>query len=300
MSEISMVVNAALALGAMGAVCGGLLAAASRRFHVEVDERVEAVLDSLPGSNCGACGSPSCFSIAEAIAGGKASVSACVAGGQSATDAVAAVMGLASEPMAAVVSARHCGGGTRAERGFDYSGLLSCRSLDHLAGGDLVCAWGCFGHGDCLRACPFDAISIDERGLPRIDPSACTGCGLCVTECPRGASGLLALVVADAPVVVRCRAHDKPGARRRHCSACCIACRKCEQACPTGAITVVDRVAVIDYSICDGCGACVSACPQECIDLHGRMRGSAGSTDGAGPRAPGFAALAGSGEAAAP
>jgi len=38
----------------------------------------------------------------------------------------------------------------------------------------------------CLEACPLDALSM-EGGLPEIDPSVCSPCGLCVAACPTGA-----------------------------------------------------------------------------------------------------------------
>lgn len=39
----------------------------------------------------------------------------------------------------------------------------------------------------------------------------------------------------------------------------CVACRMCERNCPTGAISV-DKVAVIDYDVCIGCGQCIAMC----------------------------------------
>lgn len=265
-----LVLKASAALAVMGVVVGLMLAVAARRFHVEVDERVESVFGALPGSNCGACGNPSCFSAAEAIAAGSKPVSACVAGGQSVADAVAGALGVEAEAVSALVACRHCGGGRDAERLFDYSGLLSCASAAKLAGGDLVCAWGCLGYGDCVRACPFDAIAMDARGLPVIDLAVCTGCGICVSECPRSATGLMEMLAEGAAIAVRCCAHDKPAARKRACPHACIACKKCEKACPEDAIRVVDLMAVVDYERCTGCGACVVVCPQDCIDLHGR------------------------------
>ena len=40
--------------------------------------------------------------------------------------------------------------------------------------------------GNCAR-CPYLAISMDNRGLPRIDGSRCIGCSLCAQKCFAGA-----------------------------------------------------------------------------------------------------------------
>ncbi len=289
MVDLTLILKAVVALSVIGVVTSAVLSTAARRFHVEVDPRVERVLDALPGSNCGACGNPSCFAVAEAIVVGDLPANACVAGGQAVADEVSTIMGAVACEVAVVVSARQCGGGDRAARAYEYSGVQSCAASARLAGGPLVCEAGCFGFGDCMRACPFDAIVMDERGLPRIDLVKCTGCGICVKECPRGGAGLLRLVPEDAPVVVRCNAHDKPKDRKAACSACCIACKRCEKDCPEDAIHVIDRLAVVDYEKCTGCGICVEVCPQNCIDLHGRARGSdAADTDGVGKNVPGF------------
>jgi heterodisulfide reductase subunit A-like polyferredoxin len=138
--------------------------------------------------------------------------------------------------------------------------------------------------GDCERACPFDAIDMDERGLPVIDPAKCTGCGICVRECPRGQIHLLSLLPEAAPIVVRCNAHDKIKGRRANCTVACIACKKCERECPADAIHVVDMLAVVDYERCTACGTCIEVCPQKCIDWYGHRVGvDAVAADGLGP-----------------
>jgi len=284
-----LIVKAVGALSVIGIIVALLLATASRKFHVEVDPRVEAVLSVLPGANCGACGNPSCFGAAEAIVAGVVPVSTCTAGGQAVADAVADVLGADKCVVLASVSVRHCGGGTAATRAYEYSGLRSCNAVARVAGGDLSCGYGCFGYGDCVRACPFDAIVLDERGLPVIDLDKCTGCEACVRECPRGKSGLLAMTPEDGPVAVRCCSHDKVPLRKSYCTMCCIACRKCEKACPVDAIHVIDMVAVVDYDKCNGCGACVAVCPQSCIDLTGRAAiKPAASMDGLAAKVEGF------------
>ncbi len=284
-----LVIKAVAALSVIGLAAAAMLTAASRKFHVEVDPRVERVLSVLPGANCGACGNPSCFGAAEAIAQGALPVTACTAGGQAVADAVADVLGVEKCAVASIVSLRHCGGGRAATRSFDYAGVMTCAAVARLAGGDLECPAGCFGYGDCARVCPFDAIAIDTRGLPVIDLDRCTGCEVCVRECPRGSIGLLVMAPEDGAVAVRCNSHDKPRARRDYCSMCCIACKKCEKACPADAIHIIDLLAVVDYDKCTACGMCVAVCPQECIDLTGRAAiAPAVMLDGRGPKVDGF------------
>lgn len=285
--DLTLVLKAIAALSGIGLLAAVLLATASRKFHVDVDPRIEAIFDALPGSNCGACGNPSCFAAAEAIAAGAKPANTCVAGGQAVADAVAAAAGVAVCEFVPVVSARHCGGGVRAVRVFDYSGAATCAAAVRLAGGPLACAAGCIGLGDCVTACPFDAMHLDESGLPVIDPIKCTGCGICVQTCPRGHIGLLELVTDQAPIVVRCNAHDRPKERKANCSACCIACKKCERECPSDAIHVIDLLAVVDYEKCTGCGTCVEVCPQACIDFYGIAAGrDSVASDGAAAGRP--------------
>ena len=55
-----MVMISVLVLLGLGLVTATVLAVASRVFHVEEDPRVQAVLEALPGANCGGCGYAGC------------------------------------------------------------------------------------------------------------------------------------------------------------------------------------------------------------------------------------------------
>lgn len=291
--DITLVMNAVIALGLIGVLAALLLATAAKKFHVEVDPRVQEVLDALPGANCGACGRPGCFAAAEAVVDGHAPVTVCVAGGQDIANAIATIMGADECAITAVVSCRHCGGGTNARKTYEYHGVRYCAVAAKMAGGPQACGYGCLGFGDCQRACVFDAISFDGRGLPVVDLKKCTGCAACVTACPRGGTKLLEMVPENVSVAVRCSSKDKVKARRDYCTMSCIACKKCERACPSDAIHVVDMLAVVDGEKCTGCYACVEVCPQDCIDVFGRNApGSSRTLDGAAGGFEGFASTA--------
>ena len=51
-----IILYAGLLLGILGLIFGGVLTFAAKKFHVEVDERVEQIKECLGGANCGACG----------------------------------------------------------------------------------------------------------------------------------------------------------------------------------------------------------------------------------------------------
>ena len=70
-------VYAIAVLGVLGAVFGLVLAVASKVFAVETDERLEPMIEALPGANCGGCGYSGCAAYAQAVLEGKAKIGLC-------------------------------------------------------------------------------------------------------------------------------------------------------------------------------------------------------------------------------
>ena len=174
--SIAIAIAIVTVIGLLGAV---ILVLAAKFMHVEEDPRIGEVASCLPGANCGACGYAGCADYAKAIVEENAPVNKCVPGGAGCAASVASVMGVEAGATASVKATVRCQGkpGVCTQL-FDYQGVASCAAAAALYGGAKACAYGCLGLGDCVKACKFDAIRV-ENGLSRVDPDKCTGCGEC-------------------------------------------------------------------------------------------------------------------------
>ena len=253
-----------LTLAGLGFLAGFGLAYASHKFYVKVDPRVEKILDALPGSNCGACGYPSCFTAAEAIVKGKAEANVCNLGGEFTTKEVCKIMGVGDvatkEKELAVI---YCGAGPEiCLKRFEYSGEKTCAAAQLAGGGFLSCDAGCLGFGDCFPVCPFDAIVHEKGKLPQIIREKCTGCGKCIDACPRS---IIKLKPTKQKVFILCSTQDKGAMVRKYCKVGCIGCRICVKQCPTQAITMEKRIPEINPNKCEIKEVCINKCPTKTI-----------------------------------
>lgn len=262
--ELTLVILASATLGLLGALLGGLLAFAGEKMKVEVDPKLEALIEALPGLNCGACGYVGCEAAAEAIMKGEAPLNMCIAGGEETAKTVGAVFGVEVEKVAVTtLPVVHCGKGrNKVEAKFNYNGQKTCTVVQLSTGGDIPCSYGCLGYGDCVNVCPFDAVKLDQDGLPVFDLEKCTRCGLCVKACPRN---LIELITNKAGIYVACTNRDKGKEVRDVCDIGCISCKLCEKNCPNAAIVVNNELAEVDYEKCKVALVCVEKCPTKCI-----------------------------------
>lgn len=256
----------------LGLLMGALLALASKLFAVKKDEKAEAIKECLPGANCGGCGYSGCEAYAAAVSAGDAPVNKCSVGGAEAASKIAQIMGVDAGEQVRMRAQVMCSGtGEYAKKKYIYEGIDDCVAASKIGGGDKMCKNGCIGLGTCVRACPFDAIVVED-GVAAVDYSKCKGCGICVSACPKG---IIKLIPFDAKHWVGCMSVDDGKNTRKVCDVGCISCKLCQKNCPAGAINVDNFVASIDYDKCTGCDICTDKCPRHII-WSGEVQGKLG------------------------
>lgn len=259
------IIYAVIALACLGAVCSVLLIVAAKYMSVPVDEKLTAVRECLPGANCGACGYAGCDGYAEALASGEEEkTNLCIPGGDTASRGISDALGVEFADVVEKVAVVKCLGNCMLSKiKYTYEGVSSCRAEKLLYNGKWACANGCLGYGDCVKACPNGAISI-VNGIAKVETKKCSGCGICTRECP---NGLIEVFPDVSRVVVTCSNKERGAVAKSKCENACIGCKKCEKACHTGAIRVIENLAVIDYDKCDNCSECAKVCMAGCIKI---------------------------------
>ena len=235
-------------------------------FAVPEDPVTHRIREVLPGANCGACGFPGCENYAAAIVAGHAQANACTVGGQSVAEQIAAITGVASGAVVQTVSVLACQGSSiHTPLKGTYTGIQTCRGAK-LAGGTKLCSWGCLGFGDCVKVCQFDALTMSGTNLPKVDNAKCTGCTLCITECPQGLFKSVARDQKGAMVLCSNRNPVKQMVAKT-CKIACFKCGLCVKSCPQQCITMEAHIPVVDLSKCDSCGTCVEKCPTKVFKI---------------------------------
>lgn len=257
------IIIAAAIVGLTGLFIGLFLGFSAEKFKVPVNEKEEAVRGLLPGNNCGGCGYPGCDGLAKAIANGEAAVNACPVGGEEVGNKIAEVMGVSAGDSVKMVAFVKCAGTCeKAKTQYEYTGIEDCvMAASAPGGGPKACSYGCTGFGSCVKACPFDAIHV-ENGIAKVDKDACKACGKCITACPKN---LIEFVPYEQKHFVQCSSKDKGKDVKAVCSTGCIGCGICAKNCPVEAVTVENNIAHIDPEKCTNCGICAQKCPVKVI-----------------------------------
>ncbi len=266
---------ALIALGSLTLLLAVMLIVANKKLYVYEDPRIDQVEDMLPHANCGACGYPGCRPFAEALVTGKALPGKCTVSSDEGRMKIANFLGVALGAEEKIVARLACGGGvnvaiTRAK----YQGIQSCQAASLVSGGGKGCFWGCLGIGDCEAVCDFDAITMNEFGLPVVDVAKCTACGDCVEVCPKD---LFSLQPISHRLWVNCKNLEMGDDILEECQVACTACGKCAMDAPGNLISMINNLPVVDYSKNHNTQAPIQRCPTGAIvwldDKKGIVKG---------------------------
>lgn len=268
---MNLILIAVIVLGGIGLISALVLFAASKKFAVHEDPRIAQVAEVLPQANCGGCGYPGCAGFAgacvKAADAGSLEGHLCPVGGQPVMEKVAGILGMTAAASAPKVAVVRCNGTCEARpRVAEFDGAESCRVQNMTGMGESLCGYGCLGCGDCVNACQFGAISINADGIAEVDETKCTACGACAKACPRGIIEIRLAGPKGRRLVVMCNNKDKGAIANKACKNACIGCGKCVKTCDKfEAITMENNLAWIDPEKCKMCRKCEEACPKGAI-----------------------------------
>lgn len=257
MSEVFVAVGV---MGGMAFLLSLALIWSSKKFFVQENPLIEQVAALLPQANCGACGFPGCAGFARVLVETQDPKMICPVAPNDKLKEIGRVAGIEINTMEPMVAVLHCNGSKdHAKVVSEYIGVRSCVAAHSLYSGDKLCMFSCIGYGDCMKACMFDAIRI-ENGIALFDSVKCTGCGICVKTCPRKVVSLIRKRFSR--VHVACSSRERGALVRKQCKTGCIACGRCARVCPKEAITLEpgSHLARIDDAKCVLCGKCVAEC----------------------------------------
>jgi len=254
-------------LGLVGFSFSFILALLDKRLKIEENPRVKAILDLLPGTNCGTCGFSGCLDFAMKAVEKKDTFSGCIPGGVKVNKAIADILGIEKRlTKMNLVAVCKCGASKKEKKtSCEYKGPLSCVAADTIGAG-LDCKYGCLGFGDCVSACPTGAISIKD-GKVYINIHRCIACGKCIEICPRGLFSLVPLKDAMGVYYVACSNREKAKDVGKVCTRGCIACGICTKL-EDSPFYLKDNLSHLDYNkttLESTLKKAKEKCPTKCI-----------------------------------
>ena len=123
-------------------------------------QKIAAIDDWLPQTQCTQCTYPRCHDYAVAIADGEAAINQCPPGGDTTIRGLAALLGKIGKPL---------------------NPKYGEHKPKQLAVIDEEICIGCVM---CIKACPTDAIIGAAKLMHTVISQDCTGCELCLEPCP--------------------------------------------------------------------------------------------------------------------
>jgi Na+-translocating ferredoxin:NAD+ oxidoreductase subunit B len=120
----------------------------------------DAILLTLPQTQCTQCGYEGCAPYAKAIVNKEADINRCPPGGVEVVKKLSEITGLTIKPID------------------ESCGETKPR---HIA---VIDPTRCIGCTLCIAVCPVDAIIGSNKAMHRVISHACTGCDLCLPPCP--------------------------------------------------------------------------------------------------------------------
>jgi len=255
----------------MAVILSYILGWANKKFRVEVDPKIESVLEALPGVNCGGCGYLGCSDYAVAIVTDNIPVNKCTVGGESCAINVAGIMGVEVGKTIPIFAVVHCGAHTSDRlRLTEYRGEKRCAAAHQVAGVQ-GCTFGCLGFGDCVRSCNYDAIHMVD-GLAMVNYEKCIGCGACSKVCPRNIIAITGFHEERIPTVA-CSNKDTAKAAKSGCMTSCIGCKACSKI--SDIFSITSNLSKCEYSAYtnenyEDALKSMEKCPTNCIHLIGK------------------------------
>jgi Na+-translocating ferredoxin:NAD+ oxidoreductase subunit B len=252
-------------MGGLGFIFAGALAFADKKLKVFEDPKIGEINDVLPGANCGACGNAGCYDFAVKVVGGVQPANGCPVGGSDLVSDISVILGVDGGPAVRQIARVLCRGGNNeaAFKEVNYQGPTGCTVNALISGGNKLCTYGCLGGGECVEACQFNAMYMNDNGLPVVIDELCTGCGLCAKACPRS---IIEIHPEDRKMFVFCKNQDDPKTSKKVCSVSCIGCQICARK-SDGGVVMQNNLAIVDYTKLDTGKIPFEKCSTKAIDF---------------------------------
>jgi len=227
-------------------VISSLLIFANKKLKIKEDPRLDVIESLLPNANCGACGYAGCRQFAEALIAKQTQPGLCSVSDDAGRQRIGHIIGVEVVNIEKTVARIACAGGDNvAKWAGHYQGVKNCNIAATVAGGGKACAWGCLGFGDCEQICDFNAIDMNQHGLPVVNEELCTACGDCVTICPKE---LFSLHKISHRLWVNCKNLQKGDEILAACEVACTACGRCAMDAREDLIIMDNNLPIVDYS----------------------------------------------------